>query len=213
MLRIATTLAPLVLIACAAVRTAPLGDAALPGELRDSYPALAAASPGAIAQAPPGQRRSGFTAKAGYYDPADGAFDDGSIVNLAWSQSVHEHFATEFEVGYLEADGSFPGGRTDLWGLPFMGNGRFNLLAGKIDIYGGLGIGTIYYDVEAASLFVSASTDGWLLAGNAFAGASLDVGDKVSLGLEGKYYVTEDIGNTDLDLDGFAVMLTLSLRM
>jgi len=77
-----------------------------------------------------------------------------------------------------------------------------------LDLYAGQGVGTFYYDAEASGA-VSASDEGFLLGGNAFLGATINLADRIALGLEGKYYVTDEISDLDAGLDAFALMRTL----
>jgi methylaspartate ammonia-lyase len=88
-------------------------------------------------------------------------------------------------------------------------NGRFNIPIWILEGYAGAGIGTFYYDAEASGA-VSADEDGFLFGGNAFLGASLNIAEALALGLEFKYYVTDDISNDiEAGLDAYALMLTL----
>ena len=153
---------------------------------------------------------SRFTVKAGLYSAEDAdELDDGFIVNLSWMRWFTKLFAIEFEAGYIDADGEDGGISADVWALPLMVNGRLNLPVWILDVYGGAGVGTFYYDIEVDAGGGSADDDGFLLGGNAFLGATMNVGDAVALGLEGKYYVSEDIDDADAALDAFALMLTL----
>jgi hypothetical protein len=150
-----------------------------------------------------------FTVKAGYYDSSEDALDDGYIVNLSWTRYMSKLFALEFEAGYFDADGEDGNLDSEVWGIPLMVNGRLNLPIWVIDLYGGVGIGTLYYDAEATLGNQTAEDDGFLWAGNAFLGGTVNLGDAVALGLEAKYYLTDDISEFDEGLDAYAVMLTL----
>lgn len=228
MQRIAILVSPLLLVACAASRTSALlvGDApdvrvdaanagAIDAPLAGVLPA--AVEPTLVAEAPPlalgsmpaegeGLHGSRFTLKGGYYGSSEDALDDGYIINVAWTNFLSKLFAVELEVGYLDADGSDGGIDTDVWSVPIMLNGRLNVPIWILEVYGGLGIGTLYYDAEMSP---GSSDDGFLLGGNGFLGASINLADRIALGLEGKYYVTEDIDDFDEGLDAFALMLTL----
>ncbi len=156
-----------------------------------------------------GLRENRFTIKGGYYGATEDAVDDGYIFNAAATRFLNNWLAVEFEVGYLEAEGDPGLTNTEVWAIPLMVNGRVNVPAWILDIYGGLGIGTFYYDAEATTGSLSADVDGWLLAGNVFLGASINLADTLALGLEGKYYVTDEISGSSEGLDAFAAMLTL----
>ncbi len=187
---------------------APAGDfldpaadpAAFTHALATTLPAPAAAE---------GLRHSRFTVKAGYYGSEEDELDDGYIINLSWMRFFSSLFALELEAGYFDADGNVSGVDTEAWGIPLMVNGRVNLPIWILDVYGGLGIGTIYYDAEASALGVSATDDGFVAAGNAFLGATLNLADAIAMGIEAKYYGTGDMADFDTSLDALAVMLTL----
>lgn len=151
---------------------------------------------------------SRFTIKGGYYGSSEDALDDGFIGALSWMRFMSNWLAIEFEVGYLDADGDEGGIETEVWGAPIMVNGRFNVPVWILDLYAGLGIGTLYYDAEVEGGAQEVGDDGWLFAGNGFVGATVNLAEAIAMGIEGKYFVTDE---TDLDtgLDAFAVMLTL----
>ena len=150
-----------------------------------------------------------FTLKAGYYGSQEDGLDDGYIIGASWMRFLSKLFALELEVGYLDADGTDSGVDTDVWSIPIMLNGRFNVPIWALEGYAGLGVGGFYYDAEAEGPGVDVSDDGFLVGGNAFVGASINLADRLSLGLEAKYYVTDTISDLDSGLDAFTVMLTL----
>lgn len=175
--------------------------------------ALAAAIESSASQAPvqkPAPPRSRFTLKGGYYsyDDAD-ILDDGYIIAGSWMKSLSPNFATEFEIGYIDADGSKGGVDADLWGIPFMFNGRFSLPLSKLELYGGAGFGSIYYDFSRDGVGVSVDGDGWVAAADTFLGATVTLKNSIVLGVEGKYYFTESASSLDGGLDAFALMLTV----
>ncbi len=235
MLRLALRVSPLFLVACAASRTnevrvsddldvsasrasvvvEPLPEPAPAAESAD--PALA--EPGLALEPIPAAPvliqdgeslyDSRFTLKGGYYGAEEDALDDGYIFNVSWMNFMTRIFALEFEIGYFDADGSDGGVDADVWSIPIMLNGRANLPIWVLDVYGGLGVGTFYYDADVSGA-ASGSDDGFLLGGNAFLGASVGLADSIALGLEGKYYVSEDASDDfDSSLEAFALMLTL----
>jgi len=151
-----------------------------------------------------------FTLKGGYYSSEDAdEMDDGYIVNLSWMQYTSKNFALEFELGYFDAGGDDAGVKGDVWGIPTMVNGRVNMPVGPLELYGGVGVGNFYYEAEADAGAVSVDADGWLFAGDAFFGATIALKDTLTLGLEAKYYTTEEIDVLDESLDSFALMVTL----
>ena len=237
MLRPALLLASSVFIACASPASNELIAAEAPAirplapvttaTVLDSAATPAAAaepssvgSPEALSMDPPltpgapladeGLRHSRFTLKGGIYTAdADEISDDGWIFNASWMRFFTSLLALEFEAGYLDASGEDGGVDADLWGIPLMVNGRANLPVWILDVYGGLGVGTIYYDAEAEAGGASVEDDGFLLAGNAFLGATINVADAIAVGLEAKYYVTDESDELDEALDAYAIMLTV----
>jgi hypothetical protein len=155
-------------------------------------------------------RTSRFTLKGGLYSAeTDEIGDDGWIFNASWMRFFTSLLALELEIGYLDASGEDGGIDGDVWGIPVMVNGRANVPLWLLDLYGGVGVGTIYYDAEAESGTESADDDGFLLAGNAFLGATVNLLDTIAVGLEAKYYLTEDSDELDEPLDALALMLTV----
>lgn len=166
--------------------------------------------PRSLGLAEEGLRHSRFTIKGGYYSAEDAEeLDDGYIFNVSWMRFFTSLLALELEVGYLDADGEAGNAEAEVYGIPIMVNGRANIPVWILDLYGGLGVGTIYYDAELDAGALSAEDDGFLAAGNAFLGATINLADAIALGLEAKYYVSEEIDDVDTTLEAFAVMLTL----
>jgi hypothetical protein len=151
---------------------------------------------------------SQFTLKGGWYGTSDGDLDDGYIINGTFRRHLSSLFALEFEAGYFEADGGSAGIIDKSSGIPLMLNGRLNVPIWILEAYGGAGIGAFYHDVKLNS---GASSDTWLFAGNAFLGADVILADKLTAGLELKYYVTEPAA-LGLSADALAAFLTLGLR-
>ena len=133
------------------------------------------------------------TLKGGVYAPSTGIVASGYIINLALGHHFSRLFAVELEVGYLANQASPSSAIRNLWGIPIMANARLSLPVWILEAYGGAGLGTMYYDVEGA-----------------LTGADLALADRVTLGLEAKYYMIEDVGA--LDLDAIAAFLTLGIR-
>jgi opacity protein-like surface antigen len=148
-----------------------------------------------------------LTAKLGEIYPSDSSLDSGWIVGAAYGRNFSRLFAIEVAASYFEPDTKF-GQSADMYAVPLMLNARVNLPIWLLQIYGGLGIGGIYYNIDGSSL----DGDGWLAAGNAFLGADITVFDKLSAGLEVRYFVTDKIRNSDVNLDGVALALTLGFR-
>lgn len=225
MLRHALIVTPFLFAACASPRANPeivgngatFSTAELLAMKPPADPAAADAVftlPESVYQAPPAmpprRQRERFSLKGGYLASNEDEFDDGFIINAAWMRPVSDILATEVEVGYLDASGSHKGVDRDVWGIPLMGNGRLNLPLGeRFEVYGGLGLGWIYYEADADSPGVSVSGDGFLFAGNAYFGGDVQLGKAFRLGLEGKYYATDSASDLGGGLDSYVVLLTL----
>ncbi len=90
-----------------------------------------------------------------------------------------------------------------------MANARVTVpLWSSVNLYGGGGVGAFYYDIEAISPIFD--DDGWIFAGNLFFGADIDLSDTIFVGVEAKYYMTEELASGDLD--AFAAMVTFGVR-
>ncbi|HEX6885609.1 MAG TPA: outer membrane beta-barrel protein [Planctomycetota bacterium] len=220
-------LAPLLLAACAAPRTSALvvGDgrearaataqpelaapAAEPVTSAAPAPAPAASRSALLAAEDGSLHESRFTVKGGYWGSDEDTLDDGYIFSASWMRFFTRFFALEFEAGYLDGDGEDGGVDVDVWSIPVFLNGRLNAPLWILDVYGGAGVGGFYYDAEVSAGGLSADDDGFLLGGNVFVGATINLADSLALGLEGKYYLSEDIDDADEGLNGYALMLTL----
>jgi hypothetical protein len=167
--------------------------------------ALPSTLPAAVLQ-DEGLQGDRFTLKLGYYGSTEDELDDGYIGGVAWTHFLNKLFAIELELGYLDMEGEDQGTDIDVWALPIMLNGRLNLPIWILEGYAGAGIGAFYYDAEATGGF---EDDGFLYGGNAFLGASLNLAEAIALGLEFKYYITDEIEDADAGLDAYALMLTL----
>lgn len=157
-----------------------------------------------------GLRNSRLTLKGGYYGSEEDTLDDGWIMNLSWMRFFTHYFALEIEAGYFDATGYDGPNASEVSGFPLMVNGRFNLPVWVLDLYAGIGAGTIYYDFDAQPTCVE---DGFLLAGNAFLGATVNVADSVALGVEAKYYLTEEASDEHGGLDAIVLMLTVGASL
>lgn len=153
--------------------------------------------------------RTRFTLAGGYYSVTDTKrLDDGYILEMTFDKFITPHFATEGEIGYLEADGKDAGVKTDLWGIPFLFNARFSVPLKKIELYGGAGIGSIYYDISSSP---GADVSGWVAAADTFFGANLMLKSGFVLGLESKYYWTDSISSLKSGLDSYSLMMTFGV--
>jgi hypothetical protein len=147
-----------------------------------------------------------LSARGGVFYPKESDLDSGYIVNLAFGRYFTRFLSLEFEGGYLAPDPDVSS--VDLYGVPLMLNARLNLPLWILEAYGGVGGGATYYSVDGPGF----SSDGWLWTGSAFLGANLVLFDKLTGGVEVKYYLTEEMRNTHDSLGGLAAMLTLGFR-
>jgi opacity protein-like surface antigen len=162
---------------------------------------------------PPLRNRQRFSIKGGSYNSTEKGIDDGYIINLAWKRPTSDMFSSEVEIGYLDASGSANGVKRDLWSIPVMVNGRVDFPLGqKFEVYGGLGLGSFYYSVDAKTSGLSVSADGFLIGGDAYFGGGIHLGQSAVLGLEGKYYVTDNSSDLGGGLDAYVVLLTLGVE-
>jgi hypothetical protein len=227
MRRHALLIPSLLLIGCAAPRTNPVteADAALAwGTEAPAVDELASSSAASevftvFGQAyqtpppPPPSPHQRFTLKGGYYGSSEDEIDDGGIVLGSWLRPMSHRFSSEVEVGYLDASGSDKGVDRDLWAIPLLAGGRFTLPVGqRLELYAGLGLGTFYYDAEAKALGATVDADGFLFGGDGYFGGAIRLGQSLSLGLEGKYFVTDSDSDLDGGLDGYVGLLTLGFE-
>jgi opacity protein-like surface antigen len=160
--------------------------------------------------APPPRPRERLTFKGGYYDSSEDGFDDGFNFVASWIRPISEILSSEVELGYLDAEGSEGLVDRDVWAITFLANARVGVPLGeRFEIYGGIGLGTFYYDAEASAPGIDVSADGFLFAGDAYFGANVKLGEKLRLGVEWKYYATDSESELDGGLDANVVMLTL----
>lgn len=145
--------------------------------------------------------------KGGYYRPDTSIAGDGFNVNLAYGMDLGRLIAVELEGGYFQSEIDLPG--ADLYGVPLMINGRVGLPVWILEAYGGLGVGPMYYKVDAPGAF---GDDGWMFAGNVFLGADAVI-HRFAVGLEVKYYMTDKVGGViDDNLNALAAFLKVGVR-
>lgn len=225
MLRSAPLLTPIFFLGCAGPSSNPAirGDTASVASLEvlrvepeaSPVPAAEALPDFALEpQQPPPMRmqapRQRFTLKGGFYEPDADGFDDGMIVLGSWLMPRSPGFSTEFEIGYLDADGSEGLVDREVWAIPLMANARFTAPVGeRFEIYGGLGFGSFYYDAEADAPGISVSGDGFVFAGDGFFGGAVQLGENLYVGVEGKYFLTGETSDLGGGLDAFVGLLTV----
>ena len=139
-----------------------------------------------------------------------GDFDDldtGVNLNAAIGIKPIEFLAFELESGYFWGEDT---GAVDveLWGVPMLANARLTIPLFFLELSAGLGVGGFYLSSEAGS----ADDDDWVFGGDAFAGVGFSLGP-VTLGVEAKYYLTEeaDLFGQGVEFEGIAAMATARL--
>jgi hypothetical protein len=138
--------------------------------------------------------------KAGVFTGAEELADDIFYPELVLGRYlIARFFAIEGNVGYLS--------REDTWGIPFFLNARGGIPIRFLEPHGGLGIGGIYLNSDNQIQ----SVDEVVFAADFFLGLNWNLGERVYLGAEAKYILTQE---TDLrfNLAGSAVMGSLALR-
>jgi opacity protein-like surface antigen len=161
-------------------------------------------------QPPPPRPSERVTAKGGYYDSSEDGFDDGFHFLVSWIRPMSETLSSEVEIGYMDAEGDEGVVDREVWAISLMANVRLGLPVGqRFEIYGGLGLGTFYYDAEASAPGIDVSADGFLFGGNAYFGGNVKLGEGLHLGVEWKYYATDSASELDGGLDANVVLLTL----
>lgn len=141
---------------------------------------------------------------AGVFAPAGDIdqLDDGFYGQIAFGTDLTRFFAADISVGYLRAEGA---SNRELWAIPVFLNGRFNVPLLVFELYGGIGVGGMYSDLQLGS----AQAQDFLLAGTAFAGLEVGLGN-LSIGAEYRYLTTEDTG-IGAAIEGHSALLTLTL--
>jgi hypothetical protein len=141
--------------------------------------------------------RARFSLKGGYLSSSEDGFDDGVIINGAWMRPLSDDLASEVEVGYMDASGSHKGVDRDVWAIPILANLRAEPAPGGQA--GGLRRSRARLVVlqtrtrtRTPGASVDASGDGFLFAGDAYFGVDIRLGESFRLGLEGKYYATDN---------------------
>ncbi len=168
----------------------------------------APATPPSDEERPRRRGNSYFNVKGGWVGHADEDLGNGYILTSSVGTFVAGHLlAVELESGWSETDQDKS--NIDLVTAPVMLNARLNLPLWIFELYGGAGLGGIYYDFEVSG---GRDRDGWVFAGNAFAGADFVVFDAISAGVEVKYFATDETRMNDNRLNALAAMITVGLR-
>ena len=144
--------------------------------------------------------------KGGPLYPSESDIDPGFFAGGVYGQYVSDFLSFEVESGYAQADPDVSGG--DLFAIPMLLNARVTFPVWILDVYGGGGMGTTYYDFESNSLDV----EGWLFTGDIFAGVEVLIRERMTAGLELKYHFTEEMERIDEHLDSLMVMATIGWR-
>jgi len=152
-------------------------------------------------------RNNYLALKAGEVFPTDGDLNAGWMVGAAYGRYFSRLFSLEASTGYFAPDLDLSPA-ADLYAVPVMANLRVNLPIWLLQAYGGAGIGAMYYNIDGGAL----DGDGWLGAGNVFVGADITLFDRLGAGLELRYFITDKIRNSDINLDAFTLALSLAFH-
>jgi opacity protein-like surface antigen len=193
------------------VRTAAVEPAAEPAapEYESAFEPAAPARWATLALAEDRHRERDqyLVGKMGMIMPEESDLDPGFIGNVAFGRYLNRLLAIEFEGGYAMPDPD--ASSADLFMVPMMVNARIGVPIAFLEVYGGAGLGTVYYKLEVGSF----DEDGFLFAGDIFAGAEFVIRDRLSAGFELKYYITDQIDASDDHLSGLAAMVTVGWRL
>jgi len=174
------------------------------------------------------EKKSGYiTFKPGAYIPQgdleDKGFDSGFNGEIAVGTYYSPNLALEAGIGYMHAEGKKSGAdfkeTDDLWVVPvtITAKGVWPFRGGEFDIGGGLGAYFANVDVDGTNAQTgsySGDDNSVVFGGHGVAGISMDMSEKMFLGVEGKYIFTSGAKffGQDVDLNGFTVTGVIGLR-
>ena len=116
------------------------------------------------------------------------------------------------EAGYAFADDTIAGIKTELMFIPIEINFKGSVEATpNLIIDFGLGISSIYTDVEQTILGVSASADDTLIGGQIFFDMNYAF-SKFFWGIHGKYQITSEFDDADYDFSNFRIGTQIGFR-
>ena len=179
---------------------------------RGSLTALAPLSLGADAAA----EGSYTAARIGPLFFLDDLEDLGTGINIegAFGFRPISLLAIEIQSGYFFGEDDSGTNHGDVWGIPLLVNAKVCIPILILELYAGLGIGGYYIHSHAESGPLDDDEEDFVVGGNAFVGVGIGLGP-VSVGVEGKYILTEDVDGpfgSDFKLEGFAAMAFAELR-
>ncbi len=150
----------------------------------------------------------GYTGvKAGVFLPTGDLsdLDTGASAELVFGHELLSFLAVEGSVGFLSAENSM----FDVQGIPLYVQARASLPITVLEFYGGIGVGTMYVDVNgqvnSGGSVGRVSKSEFAAAANAFLGAEVGIGN-LAVGVEGKYQRADDVGG--VEIEGTSVMVT-----
>lgn len=146
--------------------------------------------------------------KAGTFLPSGDLtdLDDGVAGELIFGRSVLSFLAIEGSLGYLNADGQFGATPFELWAVPAFVNVRASLPVLFFEPYVGAGVGGMFADYSAGSLY---SNSDFVAAYDAFVGLEFGIGN-LAVGAEYKYVRSDDTEN-DFSIEGNTATLFVSI--
>ena len=167
-----------------------------------------------------------ITVKPGVYSPTSDldhkGFESGFNGEVAVGTYYTPNLALEAAIGYYQTEASKRGAdfdeEDDVWVIPVTISFKGVLPVKPLELSLGVGGGVYFANINADGHVSSEgfSTDDSAVAwgAHAVAGATVDIGPKVFLGVEGKYVVTTtaDLLDTKVNLNGFMLTGVLGYR-
>jgi len=165
-------------------------------------------SPAAVPMRGDGIGQSYTIGKIGVFMPSGDldALDDGYWIEGTFGRKLLPFLAVEGQIGYVTADGNIGPTDFEIWAVPLFVNARASLPILFFEPYAGLGVGGIYADYEAGSVF---SESDFVLAYQAFIGIEFGLG-RLAIGAEYKYVQSEDTKD-DFAIEGSVASIFASL--
>jgi len=161
--------------------------------------------------------------RGGSYDP-----DGSDREDVEWSSSVavavstYEpdleevvYVFTEFELGYMDGGRRSGGGdEIDTWAVPLMMNFALAIPIDTVHVYGGMGLGMLFFELPEGSGDPLETDDENWVARSVFLGLRVHLGDRFFIGVEGEYFDTRKVGELEgKPFNGYTISATLGVRL
>ena len=114
----------------------------------------------------------------------------------------------------MEGRDSAGGNEFDISVVPLMASISLVVPFDALHVYGGFGLGVVFFDVEEIPGLPSDSDDGDFIARCAFLGLRVHLGDRFLIGVEGEYFDTVDSEDrVSKPFSGYTLSTTLGVRL